>query len=114
MKKSKLFLSMISLCFSLAVLCFGVYAANQINYQISGNISYLVSDVYMNVQTKLYYSATYMEQEDIYDKIEDIINEEISSPYGLSIQEASEQTTNLFTLLLSSIALISLLTFGYF
>ena len=89
MKKSRLFLSIISLCFSLAVLCFGVYAANQINYQISGNISYLVSDVYMNVQTKLYYSATYMEQEDIYDKIEDIINEEISSPYGLSIQEAS-------------------------
>ena len=89
MKKSRLFLSIISLCFSLAVLCFGVYAANQINYQISGNISYLVSDVYMNVQTKLYYSATYMEQEDIYDKIEDIIKEEISSPYGLSIQETS-------------------------
>ena len=54
MKKSKLFLSMLSLCFALAVLCFGVYAANQVNYEISGTISYVVSDCYIDMHTIVY------------------------------------------------------------
>ena len=54
MKKSKLFLSLMSLCFSLAVLCFGVYAAQQVDYQISGNISYDVSDAYVDMHTMVY------------------------------------------------------------
>ena len=56
MKKSKLLLSIISLCFSLAVLTFGVFAANQVNYTISGNISYAVTDAYVQITTRMYRS----------------------------------------------------------
>ena len=54
MKKSKLFLSLMSLCFSLAVLCFGVYAAGQVDYTISGTISYIVEDAYIEMHTAVY------------------------------------------------------------
>ena len=57
MKKSKLFLSIMAFCFSLAVLCFGVYAAGQVDYTIGGNISYVVSDAYVEVETKVYEST---------------------------------------------------------
>ena len=56
MKKSKLFLSIMAFCFSLAVLCFGVYAAGQVDYTIGGNISYVVSDAYVEITTKVYKS----------------------------------------------------------
>ena len=59
MKKSKLLLSLLSLCFSLAVLCFGVYAANQVNYVMSGSISYLVTDAYVEVTTDVYKYGNY-------------------------------------------------------
>ena len=59
MKKSKLFLSIVSLCFSLAVLCFGVYAAGQVAYTISGTISYGVSDAYVDIDTKVYQSDAF-------------------------------------------------------
>ena len=59
MKKFKLFTTMLSFCFALAVLCFGVYAASTVDYTLSGNISYDVNDAYVNIVTKVYSSAEY-------------------------------------------------------
>ena len=59
MKKIKLLLSFIALCFSLSVLCFGIYAANQVDFSISGNIGYQVTDAYVNITTHLYRSSYY-------------------------------------------------------
>ena len=53
-KKFKLFTSMISFCFSLAVLCFGVYAATTANFSMSGMISYEITNVYVEVTTNFY------------------------------------------------------------
>ena len=71
MKKSKLFLSIVSLCFALAVLAFGVFAANQVNYTISGNICYEVSDVYVDVTTSVYRAKQYMSRLDVRNAIDD-------------------------------------------
>jgi hypothetical protein len=66
MKKTKLFLSISGLCFALSVLVFGVFAATQVDYSISGQIIYEVTDAYVEVDTKIYaseipagFSATY-------------------------------------------------------
>ena len=55
-KKSKLFLSMASMFFAVALLCFGVYAALGVSYTISGSVVYQVKDVFVNIQTSLYMS----------------------------------------------------------
>ena len=57
-KRSKLFFSLVSLCFALAVLCFGVYSATSVNYSLSGSINYEVDDVFVNIGTKLYRSTS--------------------------------------------------------
>ena len=66
MKKGKLLSSIVSLCFALAVLTFGVFAAQQVNYTLSGQISYEVSDAYVEVQTAIYKSATRLDYEGLY------------------------------------------------
>ncbi len=53
-KKAKLFFSLISLCFSLAVLCFGVYSSVSVSYEIGGNINYVVEDVFVKVDVNIY------------------------------------------------------------
>ena len=55
-KKSKLFLSMASMFFAVALLCFGVYAALGVSYTISGSVVYQVKDVFVNIETSLYMS----------------------------------------------------------
>lgn len=54
MKKSRLFLSFSMFCLSIAVLCFGVFAAANVNYSISGNISYTITDVFAKINTSIY------------------------------------------------------------
>ncbi len=54
MKKGKLLLSLAMMCLSVAVLCFGVLAANSVTYSISGTISYEVSDVFVKINTRVY------------------------------------------------------------
>ena len=54
MKKLKLFLSICTLCLSLAVMCIGIYAAQTVTYTISGTISYTVEDVFVEITTKVY------------------------------------------------------------
>ena len=57
-RKSKLFFSLVSLCFSVAILCFGVYSAMQVSYSISGSISYELNDVFVDIETSLYLSTS--------------------------------------------------------
>lgn len=54
-KKLKLFASLASLCLSLAVLCFGVYAAIKVDYSLSGSVNYNVDNVFVKVETKLFW-----------------------------------------------------------
>ena len=58
MKKLKLLLSMSMLCLSFAVLCFGVLAATSVKYTIGGTISYEVTDVMVEIETKVFRSST--------------------------------------------------------
>ena len=53
-RKSKLFFSLVSLCFSIAVLCFGVYSALSVSYSISGNVSYEINDVFVELDLSVY------------------------------------------------------------
>ncbi len=55
-KKSRLFLSMASMVLTVALFCFGVYAALGVSYTISGSVVYQVKDVFVNIQTSLYMS----------------------------------------------------------
>ncbi len=56
MKKLKLLLSISVMCLSLAVLCFGVFSATSVTYTISGTVSYEVTDVMVQIETKVYRS----------------------------------------------------------
>ena len=53
-RKSKLFFSLVSLCFSIAVLCFGVYSALSVSYTVSGSVSYTIQDVFVSWTTRVY------------------------------------------------------------
>ena len=55
-RKTKLFFSLVSLCFTLAVLCFGVYSALSVSYSISGSVSYEVTDCFVDITTTVYSS----------------------------------------------------------
>ncbi len=65
MKKFKLLASIASMCLAIAVLCFGVFAASSVTYQISGTISYDVSDVFVNVKTTVYSYADALSSTDL-------------------------------------------------
>ena len=53
-RKSKLFFSLVSLCFSIAVLCFGVYSALSVSYSVSGSVSYEIQDVFVELDLSVY------------------------------------------------------------
>ncbi len=53
-RKSKIFLSLASLCLSLMVLCFGVYSAVSVDYTISGSVSYEVDSAFVEIETRVY------------------------------------------------------------
>ena len=81
MKKFKIFSSLISLCFAMAVLVFGVFAVNQVDFRIGGSLNYVVR-ASIDIQTSVYYSDVYLQESEIYEKIEDIVSE---SNHGLSL-----------------------------
>lgn len=63
-KKAKLFLTIASLCLVVAVLCFGVFSATNVTYNIGGTISYKVEDVFVNITTKVYTSNVHVDNTD--------------------------------------------------
>ena len=73
MKKTKLFASIASICLAFAVLVFGIYAAEQVNYQINGTLTYEVNDCYVTVETSVYYSPDRYTQDQLYSKMETIV-----------------------------------------
>ena len=58
-RKFKLFATVASLCLSVALMAFGVYAASTVTYKVSGTVSYTMTDVLAKVSTKLYKIADY-------------------------------------------------------
>ena len=52
-RKFKLFATVASLCLSVALMAFGVYAAAQVTYSVSGTVSYTANNVLVSVQTTL-------------------------------------------------------------
>lgn len=57
-KKFKLLLSLASFMFCIAVLCFGVFSAIQVEYKTTGSINYQVEDVFTRVETQIYHSTS--------------------------------------------------------
>ena len=53
-KKLKLLLSLCAFCLSVAVLCFGVFAAIKVTYTVGGTISYEISDVFVELETRVF------------------------------------------------------------
>ena len=53
-KKGKLFLSLVTLVFSLGVMCFGVYSAVQVQFNVSGNIEYTAPNIWAEFNTVIY------------------------------------------------------------
>ncbi len=70
-RKSKLFLSLASMMFAVALLCFGVYAALSVSYGISGSVVYQVQDVFVDIETRLYSSSTVLQY---YEELEQNVN----------------------------------------
>ncbi len=54
--KVSLLLSIIMLCVSLLVLCFGVYSVTNVQFNLNGNFTYTVDQVFATIETKVYAS----------------------------------------------------------
>lgn len=54
-RKFKLFATVASLCLSVALMAFGVYAASTVTYTVTGTVSYTMSDVLVTLTTKTAY-----------------------------------------------------------
>ena len=79
MKKLKLVMSIATMCLALLVLCFGVYSATNITYNIGGSISYQIDDVMVEVTTRLYKKSEQLSQTDLRTKARDIENVSLDS-----------------------------------
>ena len=56
MKKLKICLSVAIVCLAIAVFCFGVIAATNVIYTIGGSVSYVVTDAFVDIKTRVYTS----------------------------------------------------------
>ena len=74
-KKFKLLYTLATLCFTVAVLVFGVYAATQINFTITSTISYKVKDVFVDLQTKVYSVNQMLSEEELNQTAEAMLAE---------------------------------------
>lgn len=54
-RKFKLFATIASLCMAVALMAFGVYAAQSVAYQLNGSVTYEVNDVYVTISTQVHY-----------------------------------------------------------
>ncbi len=57
-RKFKLFATVASLCLSVALMAFGVYAAAQVTYKVDGSVSYTVKNALVTVTTTAEYMVT--------------------------------------------------------
>ena len=76
MKKTKLFLSIASMCFALSVLVFGILASgDDIFYNINGTLTYDVNNCFVAVETSIYYSPDPLDLDEMYSQMENIVDE---------------------------------------
>ena len=54
MKKKKIFGTIASLCLSVALLVFGVYAAGAVTFNVTNTVTYTFADVLVDISAKLY------------------------------------------------------------
>ena len=88
MKKfPKLVFSIVSMCFAVAILVFGVFAASQVNYTISGNISYTVTSVFCSIDTDIYYCTNCTDGFDYFESYVDILDYLNEPKPALTFQE---------------------------
>lgn len=103
MKKLKLLFSISSLCFAFAILCFGVYSATNVQYTISGSISYEVTDAFVKINTKVYkgsnqYNRGELEilSEDLADGTETLANNGFVQDSSISFDEFNSEASSSF------------------
>lgn len=58
-KKTKLLVTILSLCLTISLFTFSVYAATQVNYQVQGNVTYRIRDVLATITTNIAKSNTH-------------------------------------------------------
>ncbi len=104
MKKFKLAMSLATMCFALAVLCFGVFSAMQVSYNIGGTISYEVTDAFVKVNTKVYkgtnlYNRGQLEllSEDFASGTKTLASEGFSQDASFSFDEFDSTNSSAFT-----------------
>ena len=104
MKKFKLAMSLATMCFALAVLCFGVFSATQVSYNIGGTISYEVTDAFVKVNTKVYkgtnlYNRGQLEllSEDFASGTKTLASEGFSQDASFSFDEFDSTNSSAFT-----------------
>ena len=79
MKKFKIAITIATMCLAIMVLCFGVYSATSVTYNIGGSISYQIDDVMVEVTTRLYKKSESLSQTDLRAKARDIENVSLDS-----------------------------------
>ena len=104
MKKLKLLMSLATMCLAIAVLCFGVFSATQVNYNIGGTISYEVTDAFVKVNTKVYkgtnlYNRGQLEllSEDFANGTKTLASEGFSQDTSFSFDEFDSTNSSAFT-----------------
>ncbi len=104
MKKFKLLMSLATMCLAIAVLCFGVFSATQVNYNIGGTISYEVTDAFVKVNTKVYkgtnlYNRGQLEllSEDFANGTKTLASEGFSQDTSFSFDEFDSTNSSAFT-----------------
>ena len=74
-KKLKIVFSIMTFCFVMLSLCFGVHASVSVSYTLDGDINYTVTDTVVDVTTKLYSSdkvLSYAQGADIADSFKNV------------------------------------------
>ena len=102
MKKMKLLMSLSMLCLSIAMLCFGVFAASSVTYTISGTISYQVSEVFCKITCDVYRTSKETASAALKTAADNIASTGTVSSYtkatsGTTCQTSGSETTNPYT-----------------
>lgn len=66
-KKFKLLLTIASLCFAVAVLTFGVFAATTVTYTAKGTVTYDVNSVFCKIDTQVYLASNVLKSHEADD-----------------------------------------------
>ena len=97
MKKFKLAISIATMCLAIMVLCFGVYSATNVTYTIGGSISYEVTDVFVEISTKVYSVAGQTTESDLSTNVNDLASKTFTELDAQDSGYTLKQTLQTFT-----------------